>query len=93
MSDIPLKNQIIEWIKPQQYWFQFAGNRLLEGALVNEELLDATYSFFKEDFGLAELHIERTSVIFNEIPIASNDDVSGLNLIAIHSINSSVKNN
>jgi hypothetical protein len=34
MAEIPLKNQIIGWLKNQSYWLQYSGNELLEGALI-----------------------------------------------------------
>ena len=39
MSAIPLKNQITNWLTSQDYWFQYSGNRLLEGESVTDELV------------------------------------------------------
>jgi hypothetical protein len=38
MPETPLKNQIIAWLKGSEYWFQYAGNRLLEAENVSDEL-------------------------------------------------------
>ena len=43
MSETPLKNQIIAWLKGYDYWFQYSGNRLLEGELVSDELANTAY--------------------------------------------------
>lgn len=86
MNDLPLKNQIIEWLKPQPYWYQFAGNKLLEGAEINDLLIDTTLNFFKEDAALIQLVNERTPIAFDEIPIVAADSAISLNLNAIHSI-------
>jgi len=82
MSNLSLKNQIIEWLKPQPYWYQFAGNQLLEGADINDLLIDTTLILFKEDAGLTHLVNERTPLEFNEVPIAASDAASSLNLNA-----------
>jgi hypothetical protein len=72
MPETPLKNQIIEWIKGSNYWFQYAGNRLLEGENISDELAGITYDLFKEDYGLKSIDIERTEIVFNEIALATS---------------------
>ncbi len=67
MSTTPLKNKIIAWLKGYDYWFQYAGNRLLEGENVSDALADTTYQFFKEDCALKLTEGERADIIFNEI--------------------------
>jgi len=67
MAERPLKNQIIDWLKGYDYWFQYAGNRLLEGDPVTEELTNSTYVLFKEDYGLKEKEGGRKEINFNEI--------------------------
>ncbi|MCX2575355.1 hypothetical protein [Pedobacter sandarakinus] len=47
MPETPLKNKIIAWLKGYDYWFQYAGNRLLEGENVSDALADTTYQLFK----------------------------------------------
>jgi hypothetical protein len=67
MPETPLKNKIISWLKGYDYWFQYAGNRLLEGENVSDALVDITYQLFKEDYALKSTEGERAGIIFNEI--------------------------
>lgn len=76
MTETPLKNQIIAWLKNYDYWFQYAGNKLLEGEAVTDELATTTYLLFKEDYGLKEKKDEREEINFNEIAVSS-ETVSG----------------
>lgn len=69
MTEIPLKNKIIAWLKGCDYWFQYAGNRLIEGEQISDELIEKTYQLFKEDFALKDIDEDRDSIIFNEIEI------------------------
>jgi energy-coupling factor transporter ATP-binding protein EcfA2 len=86
MSVTPLKNEIIEWLKNQHYWFQYVGNQLVEGIAINDTLINETYSYFKEDLQLTKLEYERTPIVFNEIPIANIVAANSLHLLSIHSI-------
>ncbi|MFA5300624.1 MAG: AAA family ATPase, partial [Lutibacter sp.] len=86
MNDVSLKNQIIHWLKNQPYWFQYAGNQLLEGVEINNALLNVTYTFFKEDNGLKVIEGERTPVTYNEIEIASAANESNVKLLSINNI-------
>lgn len=76
MPETPLKNKIISWLKGYDYWFQYAGNRLLEGENVSDALADTTYQLFKEDYALKSTEGERAEIIFNEI-IADAATVAG----------------
>jgi len=67
MTDTPLKNKIIAWLKGFDYWFQYAGNRLLEGDNVNETLIKDTYELFKQDSGLKAIEGKRVDIVFNKI--------------------------
>lgn len=67
MLEIPLKNKIIAWLKGYDYWFQYVGNRLLEGENVNENLVNTTYKLFKEDYELQATEGDRPPIEFNEI--------------------------
>jgi len=67
MTEIPLKNKIITWLKDYEFWFQYAGNRLLEGEIVNDDLAEKTYQLFKEDYSLKAIEEERAEIEFNEI--------------------------
>ncbi|GAA4790768.1 hypothetical protein GCM10023231_18310 [Olivibacter ginsenosidimutans] len=67
MPELPLKNKIIAWLKGYDYWFQYAGNQLLEGKNVDDALADTTYQLFKEDFALKAIENERAEIEFNEI--------------------------
>ena len=62
MAEMPLKNKIIAWLKGYDYWFQYAGNKLLEGEDANDALVDTTYQLFKEDYGLKDIEAEREDV-------------------------------
>lgn len=62
-----LKNQIIAWLKEQDYWLQYAGNKLIEEGIVNADLLDNTYKLFCEEYELSPLTIEQTPITFSEI--------------------------
>ena len=72
MSEIPLKNQIINWLKNQQYWFQYSGNEILEGNEISEKLVEQTYTYFKEDLGLIE-NTEKAPIDFKEITTTSSE--------------------
>lgn len=76
MPETPLKNKIISWLKGYDYWFQYAGNRLLEGENVCEALAGTTYQLFKEDYALKSTEGERAEIIFNEI-VADAATVAG----------------
>jgi hypothetical protein len=67
MPETPLKNKIISWLKSYDYWFQYAGNLLLEGENVSDDLADKTYQLFKEDYSLKAIADERAEIVFNEI--------------------------
>jgi energy-coupling factor transporter ATP-binding protein EcfA2 len=85
MSEIPLKNQIINWLKNQQYWFQYSGNEILEGNEISEKLVEETYTYFKEDLGLIERN-EKTPIDFKEITTTSSEISKKLFLKSIHSL-------
>lgn len=76
MIETPLKNKIISWLKGYDYWFQYAGNRLLEGENIGDELVDKTYQLFKEDYSLKAIVGDRAEIIFNEI-VADSAAVTG----------------
>lgn len=86
MSAIPLKNQITNWLTSQDYWFQYSGNRLLEGESVTDELVIITYKFFSEDWELIEKPEERTEIAFTEITTAAESETSNLKLRLIKDI-------
>jgi energy-coupling factor transporter ATP-binding protein EcfA2 len=86
MPVIPLKNQIIDWLKNQHYWLQYAGNELLEGAEITDALVTIAYTYFKEDLELKELPDGRTPIIFNEVAAAAAGAASQLKLLSINSI-------
>lgn len=86
MPEIPLKNQIIEWLKIQPYWLQYSANHLLEDSMVVNQIIDNAYIFLKQDIGVEIITEERAPIIFNEI-IKVNDIISNtLTLNTIHSI-------
>jgi hypothetical protein len=86
MTETPLKNQIIIWLKGYDYWFQYAGNRLLEGEIISTELIDSTYKLFKEDYGLQPIELERADILFNEIAIDTVSAIGHLELQTIKEI-------
>jgi len=85
MAGIPLKNQIIGWLKNQSYWLQYSGNELLEGAAIDDALVSESYIYFKEDLELTELTEERIPIVFNEVASTSGT-VSKLKLLSINNI-------
>lgn len=85
MAEIPLKNQIIGWLKNQSYWLQYSGNELLEGAEINDALVNTTYNYFKEDLELTELADGRTPIVFNEVAAVSGA-ARKLKLLSINNI-------
>jgi len=78
MTDTPLKNKIIAWLKGFDYWFQYAGNQLLEGDNVNETLTKDTYELFKQDCGLKQIDGKRADIVFNKFK--ANEEVIAENL-------------
>lgn len=86
MPETPLKNQIIAWLRGYDYWFKYAGNRLLEGEIVSDELASSTYNLFKEDYGLKPIEAERADVSFNEITVSAISAVGHLELQLIKEI-------
>ena len=86
MSEIPLKNQIIAWLKNYDYWFQYASNKLLEREVVTEELATTTYVLFKEDYGLKEKAEKREKINYKEIAISSKSVTEPLELQLIKDI-------
>ncbi len=86
MPETPLKNKIIAWMKGYDYWFQYAGNRILEGENVTDELANTTYVVFKEDYSLNPIEKERADIIFNEIAVSEAATVGLLQLQLIKEI-------
>jgi len=86
MSETPLKNQIITWLRSCNYWFQYTGNRLLEGETVTNELATFAYLLFKEDYGLKEMEAERAGIVFSEIIVSDEASTSQLQLQTIKDI-------
>lgn len=86
MPEIPLKNNIITWLKSYDYWFQYVGNRLLEGENVCDELTETTYQLFKEDYGLKTTDEEREEIVFNEIETNKDEVAENLQLQLIKEI-------
>jgi energy-coupling factor transporter ATP-binding protein EcfA2 len=83
---MPLKDNIIAWLKNYDYWLQYSGNRLLEGENVNDILTETTYQLFKEDYGLKTIDQERTAIVFNEIEIDNVEVAENLQLQLIKEI-------
>ena len=67
MSVQVLKNQIISWLKNQDYWFQYAGNILLENETVTDEHRSKIYQYLLEDYTLAVPAEERSPVGFKDV--------------------------
>lgn len=86
MNSLQLKNQIIEWLEAQPYWFQFAGNQILEGSEIDETLLEPSYCFFKEENRLKESENEYIPIEFNKIAFAEAAVSSNLSLREIKNI-------
>ena len=86
MPRIPLKNQIIEWLKTQPYWLQYSGNVLLESASLSDENIQETYNYFKEDCNLKEIFEERPEISFIEVSISDDETTRNLKLISINNI-------
>jgi hypothetical protein len=80
MPETPLKNKIITWLKGYDYWFQYAGNCILEGENVSNEFANTTYDLFKEDYSLKPIEIERADIVFNEIAVSAAATVGQLQL-------------
>src|SRR5690606_33945018 len=86
MTITHLKNQIINWLKHHDYWFQYSGNRLLEGESVTDELATVTYKLFSEDWELIEKTGDRSEIVFTEIAAAFASQASNLKLRLIRDI-------
>lgn len=86
MPDTPLKNDIINWLRNQNYWLQYAGNQLLEGSEVDDILVDKTYQIFKEEWALTPITEQRAEIEFNELPLIESHVAQSLSLLSIHSI-------
>jgi len=86
MSKTPLKNQIIGWLKNFDYWFQYAGNKLLEGETITDEFATTTYVLFKEDCGLKEKKEEREDINYSEMAVSSETVSEPLELKLIKDI-------
>lgn len=83
---MPLKNKIIAWLKGNNYWLQYAGNRLLEGEKIDENLVNSTYKLFKEDYGLQPIESDRSSIEFDEIEFDAASAAGNLELKLIKEI-------
>ncbi len=86
MSETPLKNQIITWLRDCNYWLQYAGNKLLEGEAVTNELATFAYLLFKEDYGLKEMEAERAGIVFSEITVSDEASKGELQIQTIKDI-------
>jgi energy-coupling factor transporter ATP-binding protein EcfA2 len=85
MPEIPLKNQIINWLKNNKYWTQFAGNRILEGENISDELVNETYAKLKQELGLEKFQ-KNEDIIFNEIVVSNNTLGNKISLTKIKDI-------
>ena len=85
MTEPPLKSKIIEWLKGYDFWFQYAGIRLLEGE-VSDALTDKIYQLFKEDYALKEIKDDRAEIIFNDITADTAAVIGNLKLQFIKEI-------
>lgn len=85
MSNRPLKNKIIDWVKSLDYWFQYAANKILEDETITEELVSITYELFKEEYGIVEALIGQSEIVYNEIA-ESEEANNSIQLIEIKNI-------
>lgn len=81
-----LKNQIIEWLKNQPYWLQYSGNQILEGHVIDNNLLSDTLTFFKEENRLKEIEKEQKPIEFNEVSSATASSIDDIELQSIKDI-------
>lgn len=86
MPNAILKNQLITWLKEQDYWLQYAGNCLLEGEVLSDELLTFTFNLFCEEYELGAQTIERTPIVFTELQADQLMAASDLKLQIIKNI-------
>ncbi len=86
MSTSILKNQLIAWLKEQDYWLQYAGNRLLEGDLISNEFIDTVFTYFCEEYELKAQTLQRDPVEFAEIDVNEQQGGIDLKLLAIRNI-------
>ena len=86
MSTIPLKNQIIEWLKNQPYWLQYSSNILLEGDSLSDENIEMAYNYFKEDVNLKAVTESRHAIRFNEVAVSNQEETQSLKLLTICNI-------
>lgn len=62
-----LKNQIIIWVKEQDYWLQYASKKLMSGEPVTEPLLSDVYRIFKEEYRLSAIALTETEISFEDL--------------------------
>lgn len=68
-----LKNQIISWLKEQDYWLQYAGNELLEGKDPDQQLITGTYDIFCSEYKLIP---ETPKPAIQFMPVQGNQQVA-----------------
>lgn len=86
MADVALKNQIIDWLKTYPYWFQYAGNLILENGVISSSDSNTIYKYFKEDSGLETATDERPTINYNEVTTEASAVSVPYSLVGIKNI-------
>jgi energy-coupling factor transporter ATP-binding protein EcfA2 len=64
---LSLRNEIVEWLKLQQYCYQFAGVEILENKKVTDDLVEKTLRYLLLAEGLLDEHIEQVEIAFDKL--------------------------
>ena len=82
MPNQELTRQILDWLKTQPFWLQYAGKNILRTGEVSDELMANALTYLKEDHGLLPTPAARPDLAFEE-QAGKVDDEAPLLLEAI----------
>lgn len=72
-GDKMIKNEVIEWIREQPYWWQVIANSIFRGKKLNDEDLDKIYIIFKQEVKLTQESLKKDDLKFTALDVISEN--------------------
>lgn len=76
MSDIT--NDIIDWVKQQQYWQKFLADKILSKEQITQDILKEAYSLFLKENKLIKQELSKVEINFDKYKVSVNIKEKGL---------------
>ncbi|MDT2834331.1 AAA family ATPase [Vagococcus carniphilus] len=70
-----IRDEIVEWVKSQQYWSQVIANSLLRGEKIDDEILNKIYIIFKQELKLLNEPLVKEKLEFLNINNSNDESV------------------